>query len=97
MEKWNRISKVKVKKINLIENPIAGYKDKYTIEFEDEDNNKYICNYYGSKIQEFKDAFDNDKTIIMEFLANNMEDLRTKMSFSDFDTLKSIMFIFSYL
>ncbi len=45
-----------------------------------------------------KDSFDyfsslvyNDKTIIMEFLANNMEDLRTKMSFSDFDTLKSII------
>ena len=31
------------------------------------------------------------KTIIMEFLANNMEDLRNKMAFSDFDTLKSII------
>lgn len=30
------------------------------------------------------------KTIIMEFLANNMDDLRSKMAFSDFDTLKSI-------
>ena len=27
----------------------------------------------------------------MEFLANNMEDLRNKMSFSDFDNLKSII------
>lgn len=35
-------------------------------------------------------VFDN-KTIIMEFLANNMEDLRNKMSFSDFETLKSLI------
>lgn len=27
----------------------------------------------------------------MEFLANNMEDLRNKMSFSDFETLKSLI------
>lgn len=27
----------------------------------------------------------------MEFLANNMEDLRNKMAFSDFDTLKTII------
>ena len=27
----------------------------------------------------------------MEFLANNMDDLRHKMAFSDFDTLKSII------
>lgn len=45
-----------------------------------------------------KDSFDyfsslvfEDKTIIMEFLANNMEDLRYKLSFSDFETLKSII------
>lgn len=45
-----------------------------------------------------KDSFDyfsslvyNDKTVVMEFLANNMDDLRNKMSFSDFDTLKSII------
>lgn len=31
------------------------------------------------------------KTIIMEFLSNNMDDLRSKMAFSDFDTLKSII------
>lgn len=30
------------------------------------------------------------KTIIMEFLSNNMDDLRSKMAFSDFDTLKTI-------
>jgi type IV pilus assembly protein PilB len=45
-----------------------------------------------------KDSFDyfsslvfENKTIIMEFLANNMEDLRYKLSFSDFETLKSII------
>ena len=27
----------------------------------------------------------------MEFLANNMDDLRNKMDFSDFDTLKSLI------
>ena len=35
-------------------------------------------------------VFDN-KTIIMEFLANNMDDLRYKLSFSDFETLKSLI------
>lgn len=35
-------------------------------------------------------VFDN-KTVIMEFLANNMEDLRNKMAFSDFETLKSLI------
>lgn len=45
-----------------------------------------------------KDSFDyfsslvfDNKTIIMEFLADNMEDLRYKLSFSDFETLKSII------
>lgn len=45
-----------------------------------------------------KDTFDyfsslvyDNKTIIMEFLANNMEDLRNKMAFSDFETLKSLI------
>ena len=45
-----------------------------------------------------KDTFDyfsslvyDNKTIIMEFLANNMEDLRNKMAFSDFVTLKSLI------
>ena len=39
----------------------------------------------------FSNLVMNDKTIIMEFLANNMEDLRNKMSFSDFDNLKSLI------
>ncbi len=45
-----------------------------------------------------KDSFDyfsslvyDNKTVIMEFLANNMEDLRYKLSFSDFESLKSLI------
>ena len=45
-----------------------------------------------------KDSFDyfsslvfENKTIVMEFLANNMDDLRYKLSFSDFETLKSLI------
>lgn len=45
-----------------------------------------------------KDSFDyfsslvyENKTIIMEFLANNIEDLRYKLSFSDFESLKSLI------
>lgn len=45
-----------------------------------------------------KDSFDyfsslvyENKTVIMEFLANNMEDLRYKLSFSDFESLKSLI------
>ena len=43
---------------------------------------KHTFDYFSSLV------YDN-KTIIMEFLANNMEDLRNKMAFSDFETLKS--------
>ena len=53
---------------------------------------------YLYKAIKTKDSFDyfanlvfDDKTIIMEFLANNMEDLRYKLSFSDFETLKSLI------
>lgn len=45
---------------------------------------KAAFDYFSSLV------YDN-KIIIMEFLANNMDDLRKKMSFSDFDTLKSII------
>lgn len=45
---------------------------------------KASFDYFASLVYE-------DKTIIMEFLANNMDDLRQKMAFSDFDTLKSII------
>ncbi len=46
--------------------------------------NKESFDYFSSLV------YDN-KTIIMEFLANNMEDLRNKMAISDFETLKSII------
>ena len=45
---------------------------------------KEIFDYFASLV------FEN-KIIIMEFLANNMEDLRKKMAFSDFETLKSLL------
>ncbi len=61
------------------------------IEFQSPD----IIYLEGIKTKESFDYFSSlvfeGKTIIMEFLANNMEDLRNKMSFSDFETLKSII------
>src|SRR5574344_1740976 len=61
------------------------------IEFQSPD----IIYLEGIKSKESFDYFSNlvfdNKTIIMEFLANNMEDLRNKMAFSDFETLKSLI------
>lgn len=61
------------------------------IEFQSPD----VIYLEGIKTKESFDYFSNlvfdNKTIIMEFLANNMEDLRNKMSFSDFETLKSLI------
>ncbi len=45
---------------------------------------KEIFDYFASLVYE-------NKIIVMEFLANNMEDLRNKMAFSDFETLKSLL------
>ena len=45
---------------------------------------KEIFDYFSSLVYE-------NKTILMEFLANNMEELRNKMAFSDFETLKSLI------
>lgn len=45
---------------------------------------KEIFDYFASLVYE-------NKTILMEFLANNMEELRKKMAFSDFETLKSLI------
>ena len=49
----------------------------------------------GIKTKESFDYFASlvfeNKTVIMEFLANNMEDMRNKMAFSDFETLKSLI------
>ena len=61
------------------------------IEFQSPD----IVYLEGIKSKESFDYFANlvfdNKTIIMEFLANNMGDLRYKLSFSDFETLKSLI------
>ena len=61
------------------------------IEFQSPD----IIYLEGIKSKESFDYFASlvfeNKTIIMEFLANNMEDLRYKLSFSDFETLKSLI------
>ncbi len=45
---------------------------------------KEIFDYFASLVYE-------NKIILMEFLANNMEELRNKMAFSDFETLKSLI------
>lgn len=89
------ISKYELEGVNQCEfNENVGFNmDKAArfIEFQSPD----IIYLEGIKSKESFDYFSslvyNDKTVIMEFLANNMEDLRTKMSFSDFDTLKSII------
>ena len=61
------------------------------IEFQSPD----IIYLEGIKTKESFDYFSSlvfdNKTIIMEFLANNMQDLRNKMSFSDFETLKLLI------
>ena len=67
------------------------------IEFQSPD----IIYLEGIKTKESFDYFSglvfDNKTIIMEFLANNMEDLRNKMSFSDFETLKSLISCMIYI
>ena len=45
---------------------------------------KEVFDYFASLVYE-------NKIILMEFLANNMEELRNKMAFSDFETLKSLI------
>lgn len=61
------------------------------IEFQSPD----VIYLEGIKTKESFDYFSSlvydNKTVIMEFLANNMEDLRYKLSFSDFEVLKSII------
>lgn len=89
------ISKYELNGVNQCEfNENVGFNmDKAArfIEFQSPD----IIYLEGIKSKEAFDYFSNlvhdNKTIIMEFLANNMDDLRSKMSFSDFDTLKSII------
>lgn len=89
------IAKYDLKGVNQCElNENIGFNmDKASrfIEFQSPD----VIYLEGIKTKESFDYFSNlvfdNKTIIMEFLANNMEDLRYKMSFSDFETLKSLI------
>lgn len=89
------IAKYELKGVNQCEfNENVGFNmDKATrfIAFQNPDiiylegiKSKASFDYFSSLVYE-------GKTIIMEFLANNMDDLRSKMAFSDFDTLKSII------
>ena len=89
------IAKYNLENVNQCElNENIGFNmDKASrfIEFQSPDiiylegiKNKESFDYFSSLV------YDN-KTIIMEFLANNMEDLRNKMAISDFETLKSII------
>ncbi len=89
------IAKYNLENVNQCElNENIGFNmDKASrfIEFQSPDviylegiKNKESFDYFSSLV------LDN-KTVIMEFLANNMEDLRNKMSISDFETLKSII------
>lgn len=61
------------------------------IEFQSPD----IVYLEGIKTKEAFDYFSSlvfkDKTVITEFLANNMAELRKKMAFSDFETFKSLI------
>lgn len=89
------IAKYNLKNIHQCElNENVGFNmDKASrfIEFQAPD----IIYLEGIKTKESFDYFSSlvfdNKTIIMEFLANNIEDLRYKLSFSDFETLKSII------
>lgn len=89
------ITKYNLPRVNQCElNENVGFNmDKAArfIEFQSPD----IIYLEGIKNKETFDYFSelvfDGKVIIMEFLANNMEDLRDKMSYSDFDTLKSLI------
>lgn len=89
------IAKYNLKNVHQCElNENVGFnmdKAERFIEFQSPD----IIYLEGIKSKESFDYFASlvfeNKTIIMEFLANNMEDLRYKLSFSDFETLKSLI------
>lgn len=95
------ISKYELKGVNQCEfNENVGFNmDKAArfIEFQSPD----IVYLEGIKSKDSFDYFSslvyNDKTVVMEFLANNMDDLRNKMAFSDFDTLKSIISCMAFI
>ena len=89
------IAKYSLNNVNQCElNENVGFNmDKASrfIEFQSPDiiylegiKNKEAFDYFSSLV------YDN-KTVIMEFLANNMEDMRNKMSISDFETLSNLV------
>ncbi|MCR5266381.1 MAG: Flp pilus assembly complex ATPase component TadA [Cyanobacteria bacterium RUI128] len=89
------ISKYDLKKVHQCElNENVGFNlDKALrfIEFQSPD----IVYIEGVKSKQAFDYFSelvyNDKTVITEFLANNMTDLREKLSFPDFQSFKSLI------
>ncbi|MBP3923854.1 Flp pilus assembly complex ATPase component TadA [bacterium] len=95
------LSKYELEGVNMCElNENIGFNmDKAArfIEFQSPD----IIYLESIKTKETFDYFSNlvfdNKTIIMEFLANNMEDLRNKLAFSDFETLKSLISCMIYI
>lgn len=89
------IAKYELAKVNQCElNENIGFNlDKALrfIEFQSPD----VIYFEGVKTKEALDYFSelvfNDKTILTEFLADNMNDLREKISFFDFQTFKSLI------
>lgn len=89
------IAKYNLKGVNQCElNENVGFNmDKAArfIEFQSPD----IIYLEGIKTKDSFDYFSSivfdGKTVIMEFLANNMDDMRNKMDFSDFETLKALI------
>lgn len=89
------ISKYDLKNVNQCElNENVGFNlDKALrfIEFQSPDmvyiegvKSKHALDYFSELVY-------NDKTVITEFLANNMTDLREKLSYPDFESFKSLI------
>ena len=89
------ISKYDLKHVNQCElNENIGFNmDKALrfVEFQSPD----ILYLEGIKTREafefLSELYYNDKTVITEFMANNMTDLRQKLAFDDFQTFKSLI------
>lgn len=95
------IAKYELQGVNQCEfNENVGFNMDKAVRFI-EFQNPNIIYLEGIKSKASFDYFSSlvysDKTIIMEFLANNMDDLRQKMAFSDFDTLKSIISLMVFI
>ena len=89
------IAKYELKHVNQCElNENIGFNmDKALrfVEFQSPD----IVYLEGIKTREafefLSELYYNDKTVITEFMANNMTDLRQKLAFDDFQTFKSLV------